>query len=468
MVSAAFGAARPREFVRRRVDVRGATAIVALTAGGVAALLSALLLRDGIHMTPDSWAYWQGSVSLLEGRGYRYFFGDIAITHWPPLYPAYLAAAQALAGVSGSTLIATNVLLVGAASVGWLLAWWVPLRTFRDGLDTTGYAATLMLAIYTAAYTAHHFNALHAEGLRYALLPFFLLAVWRTSAEQEVRPFVRWTVLAALLGTALMLTHNASVAYVAAGSIVLAIFGRQSPARRLAACGVLIAVPGAVWLAVRGALGQGGSHTFGLEVAQETPAAYAWQMVSGIAYLIGPSKYKLSIAVLAAVAVFLVAALVPAGRRLGWVDARTAKVLRAYLTFGVAAALLTWAQFSSTWIQEPLNGRFVLFLPLVVVPALTVLFSRIRQPLLAIALCSGLALQPVLRLVERTSHPIDAYPHMALPGDSIDPTFVDRLPTTVEGRRLISPPLYPWTELVLRGVDQRNDSEPARDLKQSG
>jgi hypothetical protein len=265
-----------------------------------------------------------------------------------------------------------------------------------------------------------------------------------------------------------MLTHNASVAYVAAGSVVLALFARQSRSHRLAACAALITVSGAAWVAVREALGQGGSHTFGLEVAEETPAAYALQMVSGVAYLVGPSKYRLSLAVLAAAALFLIAAVGPASRRLGLADARTMRVLRVYLTFGVTAALVTWAQFISTWIEEPLNGRFVLFLPLIVVPALMVLFARMKQPLVAIALCIGLALQPVLRLVERTGHPIDAYPHMALPGDYIDPAFVDRLPSMEEGRRLISPPLYPWTELVLRGVDQRDGTEPARDSKPAG
>jgi hypothetical protein len=207
-------------------------------------------------------------------------------------------------------------------------------------------------------------------------------------------------------------------------------------------------------------MGQGGSHTLGFDVAEQSPVAYAWQLVTGTAYLMSPTRFRISIALLVTTCCFLLVALGPARSRLKLADARTSGVLRTYLVFAAVTAILTRAQFSTTWIDEPLNGRFLLFLPLVLVPASMVLLARSRRPWLAVAMCVGLALQPLVRLVEQTGRPIDAYPYMVLPGDSIHPRFVQRLPVTREGRRVISPPLYPWTELALRGVDQRSESQP--------
>ena len=34
-----------------------------------------IIYRRGLSFSPDSWAYWQGSVSLLAGDGYRDLFG---------------------------------------------------------------------------------------------------------------------------------------------------------------------------------------------------------------------------------------------------------------------------------------------------------------------------------------------------------------------------------------------------------
>src|SRR5262249_24841437 len=66
----------------------------AAIAGGVTFAATLAMLRHGIAITSDGWAYWQGSVSLLEGRGYTFLYYDVPIQAWPPLYSLYLALWQ--------------------------------------------------------------------------------------------------------------------------------------------------------------------------------------------------------------------------------------------------------------------------------------------------------------------------------------------------------------------------------------
>jgi hypothetical protein len=63
----------------------------------IGGLFAAGLLRKGVVMGPDSWAYWKGSVSMLERGSYSYFGGE-PVTSFPPLFSAVLAAIQTALG----------------------------------------------------------------------------------------------------------------------------------------------------------------------------------------------------------------------------------------------------------------------------------------------------------------------------------------------------------------------------------
>src|SRR5688572_30912156 len=88
----------------------------------LASLLSALgavlLLRRGIVMGPDSWGYWEASVSLRERGTYTYFGGQ-RLQAFPPLFALWLAAVQAVLGVSARSLIVSQVALAAAAAWQW-------------------------------------------------------------------------------------------------------------------------------------------------------------------------------------------------------------------------------------------------------------------------------------------------------------------------------------------------------------
>src|SRR2546423_285583 len=92
--------------------------VMPLTASVVALFFFSLLHRKGIGIGPDSWGYWQGAGSLLEGHGYTYFSGN-PIFWWPPLYSIYLAAWAAIFGLNGWALILANGVLITLQAWLW-------------------------------------------------------------------------------------------------------------------------------------------------------------------------------------------------------------------------------------------------------------------------------------------------------------------------------------------------------------
>ncbi len=87
----------------------------ALVSALIAGVLSWTFNYHGVFMGPDSWAYWEGSVSLLEGFGYRHFWGR-PLTEWPPFYSSYLALVQKFFGISGFSLVLSLIFLAAGSA----------------------------------------------------------------------------------------------------------------------------------------------------------------------------------------------------------------------------------------------------------------------------------------------------------------------------------------------------------------
>jgi hypothetical protein len=83
---------------------------------------AAALLRKGVVLGADSWAYWEGSVSLLE-RGQYTYFGGVSIFVFPPLFSCVLALFQAVLGISARSLAVALASCVAAGSAAWLLVY---------------------------------------------------------------------------------------------------------------------------------------------------------------------------------------------------------------------------------------------------------------------------------------------------------------------------------------------------------
>ena len=322
-----------------------------VTLAAATSLLAYVALHwTGIGMTDDSWAYWQGAVSLATGQGYTYFDGS-RIEAWPPLYPAYLALWVRVAGPHGWVLTTATGLLIVLQAALWLRL----LRTLAADSSVAGTQATwTLVAVFVGLFVAGHERYPFAQGLLYVVLPLFLDATWRIVVRGEQRGLQ-----AVALGVLLPLTHTTGLAFLAAAAALVALSTPRAP-RRLVLAVSLVIVPAVAWAGVRLALGQAGSHCVGWGVGRYAPLEYAMQLFTGPGRTLVPDRFGL--ATLAGIALWfaaLVLSLGPAGR--GFVRFATG-----YCAL-VAPAL--FALFNLAWIYAPIGGRFVLFMPLLLVPA---------------------------------------------------------------------------------------------------
>jgi hypothetical protein len=311
------------------------------------AAFSAALLRKGVVMGPDSWAYWEGSVSLVQMRQYAYFGGE-PIATFPPLFPWTLAAFQGALGVSVRTLTLALGVMVAAASFAWLTLFGA-LSGRRDVASFHDVLAT----VYVPATLAVHAQVLMSEPLWLVLLPLFLLTVLAPARQGSpllylMRAAAAWLTLAALL-----LCRNATVALLPAAFLLLA---RMDPGRRLvlrlATASAITAAALLPWYWVRHSLGQLAYHPLG--TARDSVLYHAQQALGGLANAFGPDRLGIGAILLGATAVLLSwPALGRRGREPGW-------ALAGFAVFGLAGMV---AVFSVTHVGvgEPLRGRYVVF-----------------------------------------------------------------------------------------------------------
>ncbi|HET9315569.1 MAG TPA: hypothetical protein VFQ51_08255, partial [Vicinamibacteria bacterium] len=253
--------------------------VLPLVSAGLGTGLGVLLLRRGVVMGPDSWAYWEGSVSLLEKREYAYL-GGARITAFPPLFSAALALVQAAVGVSMRSVAVAVAALAGLASFLWT-SLYVSVKA-----DPAPSPADVLAVPMIAGTLAVSAQTLLSESLWLAILPALLWPLLRNRpAEATTRLLVAWAGLLA----ALLLTRNATVALLPGTALLLwRRLPEWSAPRRLAA--VIAVVGGALvpWLAVRAWLGQLGAHAPGR--GAHGVLAYTGQALAGLAAGLGPER----------------------------------------------------------------------------------------------------------------------------------------------------------------------------------
>ena len=394
-----------------------------------------LTLRRGMPCGLDGWFYWQGSVSLLKGLGYRDFTGR-PITDWPPLYSAYLALCQLALGVSVRTVVLATALATGAAVAGWsvLLAWYARERGRAPREALLGLAFVAILLALSA-------RSLRSETLYHAVFPLLLWFTLRAGVSAEPRHLLRDAALAGGALLVALLIRNASLAFWPAVLAVILRNARVSWRARLVACALvtLLALP--AWLGMLAWFGQLGSHPLRLGGRIGFVADLA-KFVSGLDRNTGLRLLGLPLLVL------LAGALLHADPKRG--GAQTPAGLgRAALLFTLAAAGATLALFNLTVLYDRPEGRFTLFATLALGGLGLIDLPRLlgrRWLLLATLL---LFAEPALRLAKNGIRGPGAYDYRAqaleefAPGPAtIDPEFVRRPPEASGGRVRISPP-YP-------------------------
>jgi hypothetical protein len=234
----------------------------------IAFVLVTSSLRRVMPTSSDGWYFWQGSVSILEGLGYRTFDGA-PIRSWPPLYSLYLAGVQAVLGVSGWSLSLSTALVTGFAVLVWggLIRWYA----VRRG-DTSRFALALAWVTVLLALNARD---LRAENLVRVLLPVLVFATLRGGTAASSREHLSSACIAALAMSALLATRNVTIAFVPGVAAGFALWQGGRPALRALAISIATLIPLGAWIVIRGVLGQESSHELGLGAGRDSPFFYA-------------------------------------------------------------------------------------------------------------------------------------------------------------------------------------------------
>lgn len=389
-------------------------------------------LRHGVHAPPDSWGYWEGSVSIIEQGTYAYFGGQ-PIPYWPPLYSAYLAALQVLFGVSGATLILAMVLLLALNTFVWTR---LVLDVVQGGRTEHGERNRLIEALllaFVVAFLVSQLKALLANDLQLLFVGLTLL-LGRSlfSAESPTRFTSRLLALAGILALAL-LAHNSSLPFVPASLVFIWLKPRQRISRKILSAALLLILPTLVWIAARSIFFQTGSQSlepggagspFDLAIrTSETFGSYFLPaQLSGVAQGVpqGSSGARSLVLPLLLSGVIILARLarptsssLRAARGSGeWTT--SVRERHASVLFALLSLAMLYGMFTLMWHQNPLEPRFLWWFPLILVP-IGVERLACRSPWVGSAACFLFLAMPTARTT-----------YYAVTGlVSLNPPFVD-------------------------------------------
>lgn len=320
--------------------------LAASACGVVAAMLTFLMLGIGITVTPDGWAYWEGSVALLNGQGYVRFGGG-PINAFPPLYSILLAGTQFVFGVSGATLILTTSLLAGLTVAIWSFARF-DLRTGTKPDRLLAWAFALFAAFFVPSY----FTALLSETQFLPMCGLLIVLINRAIMRPAER-FAPTVIAGATLLLAMLLTRNSSVALVVPLVLLGFVYGR-----RFSKCKALIAsmaFVGAivVWYVIRTMMGQAQSH--GIDaVGHYSMREYAQQLFTDFALRVAPLRFGGGFVVAALMLISGVWAYRSYARR-----GVHGNLVLLNASWSVASLLVLFALFNVTHVTDELAGRFL-------------------------------------------------------------------------------------------------------------
>ena len=269
-------------------DRRRSTFEIALPwVSGAIALLSFVVLHlKGIALNSDGWAYWQGAGSLLAGHGYTYFT-DRPIVAWPPLYSIYLALWSSALGLTGWALIVANGTLVVLQTWLWCR---VVLLIWSEDAGPPSPLASISVAIFVGGFVALNNQYALAGTLQYLFLPLLVLATWKIAHAGGAADATRWILVAIAVGSAAMLAHNSSIAFLLA-SAVLIVRNDVRDIPKLAAAAAIVGISLTVWGVVRYRMGLADSHAFGLGAGSSGPLETLHDLVQGVGTLIVAQRF---------------------------------------------------------------------------------------------------------------------------------------------------------------------------------
>lgn len=419
-----------------------------LLGAGVTGLLSALMLRQGVILSPDGWAYWEGSVSLLHGRGFNYFGGHY-IVHYPPLFSIYLALWQALIGIRGSTLCIALAVTSGVSALIWIRLFLLLFGAYQTWLHS------VLLVAFVSSFVAVGHALLLSEPLQLPLHGLMLLTIAHAMLRERPPSGRYFWIVNLWLGSLLflmLLCRNATLAYVPALGLFVFRFTWQylglaqrdgSPGKSaaqsapglhlnswfvpglkvLAMLVLVVVVPVAAWHRLRSGLRQLTSHPLLWFDGHHSPVQYFWQIAESCMFFMGPDFFG-PVLLLGLLVVVLATAWPPGDR-----EQRPAKVLRYLLVFIASSVAMLYLIFNMTYVEDPLRGRYLWFVPFMLVGsaiALTTLYppQRWRSALLGmLTLVVALQVFRSLCFAAFTLEPTSGLPRTRL--DFVSEAFCD-------------------------------------------
>jgi len=426
-----------RAFERRILGREGKViGLYALLSG----MLTGFMIRNGFVSNPDSWAYWEGSVSLIEYGRYTYLNGE-PITAWPPLFSVYLSLAQWIGSQSGAWLCCAMV----SITVLNVVAWGAYVHfLFRDTCEAPERLAFHGAMTFVTLFVATCSSML----LAHVLLLFFLGLMFRMILVTRVcgqDAYMRNVALLAVVLACALLTHNTGLAYTSTVVLVL-LADRTRPVNlRVAAAIVILVVALCPWLTLRWMCGQTGSHAVSTPLF--TPFHYVRQSLSGIGTFFLPVAPDLKYVrgALGVLSVGGLAGLLLFRKRAGMPVPAAAVLALTLLSFASIFAI-----FNFVWIDAPLSGRFLWYMPLAFVPVL-LCCAQNRRRLLFCLLALTLS-GPFFNVVQQESgevaSPLPIHADISTDGNIrpwyyLSERYPERCP---KNARPVVAPAYPWMQ----------------------
>ena len=320
----------------------------------VTVALFAIATREGIALTPDGWAHWEGAVSLIEGCGWRYISGP-PILDWPPLFTWYLVVVQYLLGIHAGSLAVASGVLLATSTFGWLL---LLTRTLHLPSSVVVLGGSVHMSLFLLVWH----SVLLSELLTLALLPPLLHVIAEAARSRTLK--VQYAGVVMVLLTAMLLTRHACLAWAAATLVALLGTVRGNQARAMAIGAVL--VPVVLWRLVNTWLGLPTETRADWNATLSNVPARFDQALTGFWWLLATSRGALHM-----VAAIMVVGTFVGGYRSWFDDGRDSSAMRALLTFTASSVLFLVLLLAAANAADPLGGRFLLYVALMVTVLIT-------------------------------------------------------------------------------------------------
>ena len=394
--------------------------------------ITSVMLWKGITLTPDGWAYWEGSVSMMHGKGFEYFGGQ-DITVFPPLFSIILSLLQSITGISGFSLFLYLAILSGLNAFIWIYLF---LRINKGGLTISN----MLFVVYIVCFTGSYFTVLLAETMSLPLFGISILLLVKLIEEPgEILSGQRQLSIVAVL-TALLLTKNSNISFLPPYFLVIAFTVVEQRFRRVITAAILAASPIIFWLLIRYYLGQTGSHPIVFS-GNYSFTEYIYQFGQGLSHLFGPNIIGLSL--LVASAVVIVSNAIERKRNN---NAYTMVYVSLFVIVG--SIFLLFILFNFVWIHDKFQGRFIWALPITITGSMLVLLNKdtnvVRRNVILVLLAAVTLVQAGRTGMHIWYRLQDNYQASLQPHHTINPNYIVGPPVRQESYILLSPPEYSW------------------------